>query len=557
MSTHSPTRPATLDPAQSDSTTAARVGRLLRNLAGIAVGLAGIALILYFDQRLRNDSSLPELGQNMSYGLLFTVGLLTGFHCVGMCGPLIIGYTAKGAAVGRPTYTSHLLYGTGKTLSYTLIGAAFGGLGSIISFTPLVRGVVGIAAGIFLMLFGLHMLHIWPALNRFQFKTPRFLTRFVGTQYKRHSNPFVIGLLNGLLIVCGPLQAMYVMAMGTGSPLEGGKLLFIFGLGTLPVLLSFGMLTSLISTRFTPKLLKASGVLVLLLGAVMLNRGLIVSGSGYDFNSLLRVASPQKALPEAADGLDASGTQVIRMDVTNQGFKPDHFTLKQGVPVRWVVDAHRSKLTTCQSKLIVVKLGLQLDIHEGVQTFEFTPREAGTIPWNCGMGMLTGYFTVMPAAGEAYATPTASEERIQEVAERGSHVMPFELQRTQHVFTKTRHGGVQRVLVRDPADSAQIALIREHLTKISTNFRRGDFSDPAKIHGESMPGLAALRSAKPGQLKIVYRDLPDGGEITYSSRSPALTKAVHAWFDAQLMDHGPDAVPGHPHDHMMHHGAPR
>jgi hypothetical protein len=169
--------------------------------------------------------------------------------------------------------------------------------------------------------------------------------------------------------------------------------------------------------------------------------------------------------------------------------------------------------------------------------------------------MLTGCFTT-----EATTTPapaTAPPERIHEVAERGSHVMPFELQRTQHVFTKTRSGGVQRVVVRDPTDSTQIALIREHLTKISTDFRKGDFSDPAKIHGESMPGLAALRSAKPGQMKIAYRELPDGGEITYSSRSPTLIKAVHAWFDAQLMDHGPDAVPGHSHEHMMHHGAPR
>ncbi len=131
------------------------IGALFRNLAAILLGLAGIALILYFDQQLRDNTSLPELGQNMSYGLLFTVGLLTGFHCVGMCGPLIIGYTAKTAAAGRPTYTSHLLYGTGKTLSYTEIGAAFGGLGSIIAFTPFIRGAVGIAAGVFLTLFGL------------------------------------------------------------------------------------------------------------------------------------------------------------------------------------------------------------------------------------------------------------------------------------------------------------------------------------------------------------------------------------------------------------------
>ncbi len=230
------------------------------------------------------------------------------------------------------------------------------------------------------------------------------------------------------------------------------------------------------------------------------------------------------------------------------------------MPVRWVIDAQQSKLATCQSKLIVAKLGLQLDIHEGVQTFEFTPTETGMIPWNCGMGMLTGYFTVIPnetatsgAPDAAPAAATAPPERIAEVAERGSQVMPFDLKKTQHVFTKTSSGGIQRVLVREAADARQIGLIREHLKTIAKAFGRGDFSDPAKIHGESMPGLAALSSAKRGQLKVKYHDLPDGGEITYASRNKALIAAVHEWFDAQLMDHGPDAIPG-PEHRMMHHG---
>ena len=54
----------------------------------------------------------------------------------------------------------------------------------------------------------------------------------------------MIGLLNGLMLGCGPLQAMYVMAAGTGSPQEGATMLFFFGLGTLIPLLSFGLIAS-------------------------------------------------------------------------------------------------------------------------------------------------------------------------------------------------------------------------------------------------------------------------------------------------------------------------
>jgi hypothetical protein len=145
-----------------------------------------------------------------------------------------------------------------------------------------------------------------------------------------------------------------------------------------------------------------------------------------------------------------------------------------------------------------------------------------------------------------------AENRLDEVAKRGAQVMPFSLERTLHIFTKTAAGGVQQVVVKNEGDAPQIKLIREHLSKISGEFSRGDFSNPARIHGEHMPGLAALRAAGPGLIKIEYKDLPKGAEITYRSNDPALIKAIHDWFDAQLSDHARHAVPGHPH-HPRHH----
>jgi hypothetical protein len=149
---------------------------------------------------------------------------------------------------------------------------------------------------------------------------------------------------------------------------------------------------------------------------------------------------------------------------------------------------------------------------------------------------------------------TVSPERLKEVTERGRHVMPFDLKQTQHIFNKTETGGLQQVFVRNPPNPEQVALIRQHLSKISQEFSHGDFSNPARIHGENMPGLAELRKAAPGQLHVDYKELKDGAEITYSSEEPALVDAIHRWFDAQLADHGPDAMSGHPHGdmHNMH-----
>lgn len=141
--------------------------------------------------------------------------------------------------------------------------------------------------------------------------------------------------------------------------------------------------------------------------------------------------------------------------------------------------------------------------------------------------------------------------RQADVARWGALVMPFDLAKTRHVFTKTPSGGVQRVVARDAGDSEQVRLVREHLKDIAGRFYRGDFSGPASIHGEDMPGLAELRAAKPDQWTLAYRDLEGGAEIEYASAQPGLVHAIHAWFDAQLADHGQHAMPGH-HPGMVH-----
>jgi hypothetical protein len=142
------------------------------------------------------------------------------------------------------------------------------------------------------------------------------------------------------------------------------------------------------------------------------------------------------------------------------------------------------------------------------------------------------------AAGPSTA---AHSDRQAEVAERGSSVMPFDLERTTHRFTKTDTGGVQTVVADDARDSAQITLIQEHLTAEVDRFRRGDFTDPARIHGNEMPGLAALR-AHSGRITIGHQNTPDGARASYTTSDTALRDALHAWFDAQVSDHGPHAT---------------
>ncbi|KAK5344213.1 hypothetical protein LTR11_012158, partial [Exophiala xenobiotica] len=80
-----------------------------------------------------------------------------------------------------------------------------------------------------------------------------------------------------------------------------------------------------------------------------------------------------------------------------------------------------------------------------------------------------------------------------------------------------------------------------HLTAEVERFRRGDFGDPARIHGTEMPGLAALQ-AHDGRITIEYATTPDGAQATYTTDDAALRDALHHWFDAQVSDHGEHAT---------------
>jgi sulfite exporter TauE/SafE/nucleoid-associated protein YgaU/copper chaperone CopZ len=406
--------------------------RTLEKFIGLMIGAAGVLLIIFFDTEWISQGGTPDISQHMSLQLIFVLGLLTGFHCIGMCGGFVLSYTADDASAGRRSYLSHVLYGAGKTLSYTIIGAIFGLLGAVVALTPLLRGVAGMMAGAFLIVFGLNMLGMFAPLRRFRLGLPAPVQAFVQRQARSQHRPFIIGLLNGLMIACGPLQAMYVMAAGTGSAFEGAKMLFAFGVGTLPVLTSFGILTTLISRSLTHRLLKASGAIVVVLGAVMINRGLILTGSGYDLRSVigafsraskprddptLNSQSPMQTTSEPALATQSqpapapgSGTrpafQTITMDVVKSGFSPNHFTLIRGAPVKWVING--KEITTCNNRIVVPSLKLEFNVKKGRQVIEFTPQTTGVIPWSCWMGMLHGEFEVVDGSIAATTEPSTA-----------------------------------------------------------------------------------------------------------------------------------------------------
>ena len=137
------------------------------------------------------------------------------------------------------------------------------------------------------------------------------------------------------------------------------------------------------------------------------------------------------------------------------------------------------------------------------------------------------------------------EERQTEVAERGVDVMPFNLHDTSHHFIKNAEGGIQQVVASVSGDDHQVQLVRTHLKEIQEQFLQGDFSGPAHIHGNDMPGLQELQQSEPGEIIITFKEIDSGAELNYVTLNAELVDAIHTWFDAQVSDHGKDASHHH------------
>ena len=121
-----------------------------------------------------------------------------------------------------------------------------------------------------------------------------------------------------------------------------------------------------------------------------------------------------------------------------------------------------------------------------------------------GVKLITGRMLIIFGVTVSMLSTTAvlqAQTRQEEIAKRGAKVMSFSLEQTTHVFQKLDDGGLQKVVVKDPSNKKQIALIQGHLKQESEKFQKGDFSDPAKIQGDDKPGCAELKEGA-GKLEL-------------------------------------------------------
>ncbi len=367
--------------------------------------------------------------------LAFVTGLTTGgLSCLAVQGGLLAGSLArqieqdlvaapadarkgKGKVVPAPRTDTALpiaLFLLAKIVAYTLLGALLGLVGSFLTLSPVTRGVLMLAIGIFMVGNGLRMLDVHPIFRFFVIEPPRFITRYIRRTAKRQtdvSTPLFLGALT-VLIPCGVTQAMMAAALGTGSPAAGAALMAAFTLGTSPVFFVVAYLATQIGARLHGYFLRFVAIVVLILGLVTVESGLNVLGSPVSFASLVRnlrpgtasvaappaagspttSASPALTFDPTPEPLGASGraASVIELKVANEGYIPDvlRAPANQDVSLALVTD----KTYSCARDFVIPTLKFyQLLPESGRVMVSIPPQKPGTVMrFTCSMGMYTG-----------------------------------------------------------------------------------------------------------------------------------------------------------------------
>lgn len=235
--------------------------------------------------------------------LFLLIGILGGAHCIGMCGPLVTMYskqmspqpdggTPTASRGGRGHLTTyevrqHALFNVGRATTYAVLGALFGGLGSLVfvtadQLTPiagLLRGGLGLVIGGFIVATGVKYA-VGGTASGIEIPGVGRATSWLATHVHRHVNsPSIVGLgaLHAFL-PCPILYPAYLFAFASGSPVTGGVALGALGVGTIPAVFLYGTVIQSVDVVHRRRLHRALGIVFVVLGYVLFAHGLMALG---------------------------------------------------------------------------------------------------------------------------------------------------------------------------------------------------------------------------------------------------------------------------------------
>jgi sulfite exporter TauE/SafE len=204
-----------------------------------------------------------------------TIGLIGSFHCIGMCGPIVVALPLKKYNL-LSKITGTILYNLGRVFTYSVIGILFGLLGRGISlagfqqWTSILLGIAMIISVLFPFFFR-EKITIGKLFSGF---ASRLIIRLKKLFTDRsYSSLLMIGILNGLL-PCGLVYVAVAGAISSGTVLSGALFMMLFGIGTIPLLMLATLASDAIGQRLRSKMQRVVPYFVFMLGVLFILRGM-------------------------------------------------------------------------------------------------------------------------------------------------------------------------------------------------------------------------------------------------------------------------------------------
>jgi len=418
---------------------AAFQGKTIPQIIGTLVIILALFMLLRTFTTSELAAAFPLAQEGMGYGMLLVIGLLTGVHCIAMCGGINLSQTLKKedaaseTEVSKPSFKFNLLlpgilYNGGRLISYTAVGVLVGALGLIIIPSGRFKGIVQLVAGVFMVIMGINMLGLFPSLRRIIPQMPAKLQKGLTSLFAKKSDgqkakhsPLIVGFLNGFM-PCGPLQAMQVYALSTGNPIKGGISMFLFCAGTIPLMFALGAASSALSgakgRKFSHRVMQIGAILVAALGLVMFSNGLNLSSFNNPTTSDSQKITRENINPRAPQDRQQTpsatnkntspsepkpfvpvienGVQIVKSTLRSNNYPA--ITVQQGIPVRWIINAPPGSITGCNYAAIFYEYGIEYVFQHGENIIEFTPTKTGKFRYSCWMGMIISTITVLAEA---------------------------------------------------------------------------------------------------------------------------------------------------------------
>lgn len=345
----------------------------------------------------------------MDLWLIFLTGLTVGgLTCLAVQGGLLAGVLAvkeeedfKEGSQRKHNVLPVLAFLATKLIAYTTLGFILGAFGSTLAISDNARIVMQLLAGAYMIAIALDLLNVHPIFRYVVIQPPKFLTRMVKNASKSRDlfAPAILGFLT-IFIPCGTTLAMEAFAISSGSPILGASILGVFVLGTAPLFLGLGFVTTILGDTFRTRFFKLAGVLVMYLGITTFNSSLVLAGSPITLQTI------REAIPiyiDLSGGAYASedsnvrmegGIQVADITVYPTSYTPNRIQVKSGTPVK--LNLTPTGGFGCTAAFRIPQLGISRILAQNKTTpVEFTPQHSGKLTWTCSMGMYYGVIEVI------------------------------------------------------------------------------------------------------------------------------------------------------------------